>query len=276
TRFSRDWSSDVCSSDLDVRLLIADNASFISNTKLGDNIFEEVNLPTAILELKKGKRPVFAYKDLSHISREKLEHALYSSKFSNEIPDYKKGFSTNKNIIDTEDTLPLIELYDQVMGVKVYQVGKGQPKQSQHEREHDIFIFNEKTEEFSLPFISQGIKRYYYENKNEFIKYGPWLAEPRNIKYFENPKIVIREIINPRIFACFIPTPAVIKNIAAVIIQKDIEFSLGFLLGLMNSKLLTYYVNEETPKAANKSYPSFNSRLLKNIPVKTNRKDLRD
>src|SRR5690606_40520004 len=118
TRFSRDWSSDVCSSDLDVRLLIADNASFISNTKLGDNIFEEVNLPTAILELKKGKRPVFAYKDLSHISREKLEHALYSSKFSNEIPDYKKGISTNKNIIDTEDTLPLIELYDQVMGVR--------------------------------------------------------------------------------------------------------------------------------------------------------------
>ena len=42
----------------------------------------------------------------------------------------------------------------------------------------------------------------------------------------------------------------------------------------MNSKLISFYVNEQSPKSNNKSYPSFNSRLLKNIPIaKTNPKN---
>ena len=39
------------------------------------------------------------------------------------------------------------------------------------------------------------------------------------------------------------------------------------MLGLINSKLLTHYVNEQSPKSSNKSYPSFNSRLLKQLPI---------
>jgi hypothetical protein len=52
--------------------------------------------------------------------------------------------------------------------------------------------------------------------------------------------LVIREIINPKIFACLIEQKAIVKNIAAVVVQKEEEFSLEFLLGLLNSKLLTF------------------------------------
>ena len=31
--------------------------------------------------------------------------------------------------------------------------------------------------------------------------------------------------------------------------------------------MLSFYIKEQSPKSENKSYPSFNSRLLKNIPV---------
>jgi hypothetical protein len=188
--------------------------------------------------------------------------------YVNETPDIKKGFPIKKSIIKQEGTVPLIELFDQVMGVKVYQIGKGKPKQTNYEVENDIFITKTKGDSNSYPYISQGIKRYSYENQNEYINYGVWLAEPRDLKYFEGAKIVVREIINPRIFATYLDYPCVVKNIAAVIISKNTEISLIFLLGLLNSKLFTYYVFEQTPKSNNKSYPSFNSRLLKELPIK--------
>ncbi len=256
----------------DVRLLITESSSEIRNIKLGDNIFDEVNLPTAIIQLKKSliNDKKFEFSDVSAIDRNKIEATLGGINYVNEIPEIEKQFSISKSIINKENTKELIELFDQVMGVKVYQIGKGKPKQTDFEINNNVFISSESKGINYFPFISQGIKRYFYEEKNEFINYGEWLAEPRDIKYFNTKKLVIREIINPKIFACLIEQKAIVKNIAAVIIQKEEKFSLEFLLGLLNSKLMTFFVFEQTPKSSNKSYPSFNSRLLKSIPIKIN------
>ncbi len=259
----------------DLRTYIVNNSKSVSNIKLGDNIFEEVNLPTAILELQKGEgNTKFYYSDLSISPRNQISKSLYEIKFSTDTPEFENGFSVISSIINLDNTMPLIDLYEQVMGVKVYQIGKGKPKQSSFEKENDVFVSSEKIDDSYLPFISQGIKRYHYENKKEFIKYGEWLAEPRDKKYFDSKKLILREIVNPRIFACLIDYPSVVKNIAAVIIQKNNDYNLEFLLGLMNSKLMTFYLNEQTPKSSNKSYPSFNSRLLKNIPIKIDKKEV--
>ena len=192
-----------------------------------------------------------------------------------ETPNIDSSFTVLKSLINFEKTKPLIDLYEQVMGVKVYQKGKGKPVQTNYEIENDVFISKNEDETFNFPFISQGIKRYFYETQNEFINYGKWLAEPREISYFTNPKIVIREIINPTIFATYIEEDAVVKNIASVIIQKNEDFPIKFLLALINSKLINYYVNEQSPKSGNKTYPSFNSKLLKNIPIKECSKDVK-
>ena len=193
---------------------------------------------------------------------------LFQNKeYLSEMPDFNKSFVIIDSIIKSKETIPLIDLYDQVMGVKVYQNGKGKPKQTNFEIDNDVFISKVQTDKFSYPFVSQGIKRYFYENQSEFINYGQWLAEPRSLEFFNNPKIVIREIINPTIFATYLEEDAVVKNIAAVITSKNSDFPLKYLLAILNSKLINFYVNEQSPKSNNKSYPSFNSRLLKNIPL---------
>ena len=69
--------------------------------------------------------------------------------------------------------------------------------------------------------------------------------------------------------------PSVVKNTAAVIIELNREFSLEYLLGLLNSKLITYYLFEQTPKSSNKSYPSFTSRLLKSLPIRIDKPQIR-
>ncbi len=254
----------------DLRLYVTNSFKEITNIKLGDDIFEDVNLPTSIINLnnKGTKVEKYNYLDISNISKvDKAESLINATDFIKDEPTVEKTFVVIDSIIKTDNTVPLIDVYDQVMGVKVYQKGKGNPKQTSYELDNNVFISSTKNDKFNYPFISQGINRYIYYTKNEYIAYGEWLAEPRRDIYFDNPKVVIREVINPRIFATYIAEPAVVKNIAAVVIEKNDEYPIKFLLGLINSKLLTYYVNEHSPKSDNKSYPSFTSRLLKEIPI---------
>jgi len=251
----------------DVRVYMVDNFKNLTNIKLGDDIFDDVRMPTAIMLLsKKGyKAKAFNFLD---ISKTDTQTGLQNNNFIIDVPDYKNTFILKNSIVKDLNNKVLIDIYDQVMGVKVYQKGKGRPKQTAYEKDNDIFVSKNKFNKSNYQYISQGIERYYYDNKKEYIKYGEWLAEPRNKIYFDNEKIIIREVVNPRIFATYIQEPAVVKNIAAVIVERDTDFSIKYLLALINSKLFTFYVNEQSSKSSNKSYPSFNSRLIKNLPIK--------
>lgn len=255
----------------DVRNLLICNSKKLRNIKLGDNIFDNINLPTAIFQLQKGNELKFyEYKDVSIFQNNVSKEINLNDKdqFQTELPDIVKTFIPKTSLINTNKCKKLIEIYDQVMGVKVYQIGKGKPKQTSFEIENNTFISVSKESKSYYPFISQGIERYSYNSKGEYISYGDWLAEPRKLRYFTNPKVIIREIVNPRIFATYIEDDAIVKNIAAVIISKDKNFSLKYLLALLNSRLFTYYLFEQSPKRSNKSYPSFSSELIKNIPIK--------
>jgi adenine-specific DNA-methyltransferase len=255
----------------DVRTIMNRNASTLRNIKLGDDIFEGINLPTAVFQIQKGTPVIsYEYKDISNIvgNKEKTNSLNNDFNFDNSIPDIDTSFSVKTSILKNDNCEKLIDVYDQVMGVKVYQVGKGNPKQTSYEIENNLFIKEKKVDANHYKFISQGIERYSYKSKGEWINYGEWLAEPRQLKYFTKPKIVVREIVNPRIFATYIEEKAVVKNIAAVIVEKNKNFSLKYLLALINSKLFTYYLFEQTPKSSNKSYPSFTSEIIKNIPIK--------
>ncbi len=253
----------------DVRILIKKSFKSITNIKLGDDIFNDVNLPTAIF-IGNNDSNDFKFKDISYEKNIAIKINILNTPndFIKEQTNFEQTFILKNDIIKRNNCFNLIDIYEQVMGVKVYQIGKGKPKQTNYEIENNSFISNKQDKDFNLPFISQGIQRYFYKSNDEFIKYGEWLAEPRKKEYFEKEKLVIREIVNPRIFATYIPYPAVVKNIAAVIIQKNNNFSLKYLLALLNSKLLNFYLFIESAKSTNKSYPSFSSNLIKNIPIK--------
>lgn len=242
--------------------------SFISNIKLGDNVFENVNLPTALLfisvSINHKKRVEF-----SDVSKNSVDTKLNNIQFEQiEIIENSFNFVQKVQQKNSENLIKLIDIYDQVMGVKIYQIGKGKPKQTSFEVDNDVFVSPEKLDDSYWFFIDSGVKRYdLVQKEKKFIKYGEWLAEPRKLHYFTNDKIVIREVVNPRIFSCFIDFPAIIKNTNAVIIQKNPEYSLKFLLGILNSNYFDSYLKKEASKINNSSFPSINSQLLKNFLI---------
>jgi len=93
--------------------------------------------------------------------------------------------------------------------------------------------------------------------KQEFKKSSEFIKDMHKL-------VVLAKEIKP-ICTCVGTTE--VKNIAAVIIEKKSDYPILFFLGLINSKLFTYYIDEQSPKSSNKSYPSFNSRLLKSLPI---------
>ena len=112
------------------------------------------------------------------------------------------------------------------------------------------------------------VDRYYIQwNGKNWISYGDWLAHPRTKEYFTNQRILVREITNPRILATitsdeYYNSPSIINSINFQKISPEI------LLGIINSKLLSYYHIKFSPKAQKGIFPKILVNDVRNIPIK--------
>ncbi|MEJ7804728.1 MAG: TaqI-like C-terminal specificity domain-containing protein, partial [Telluria sp.] len=93
-------------------------------------------------------------------------------------------------------------------------------------------------------------------NGMDYISYGDWIANPRKPAFFTGPRLLIREITNPRIYCAYAEDE--LYNDPAVIIVKDHPegpVSLFALLGILNSRLATFYHFKASPKATKGAFP---------------------
>ncbi len=92
-------------------------------------------------------------------------------------------------------------------GIKVYQVGKGDPPQSKAVRDEKPFTSSSRQNQKFLPFYDgKHIGRYQLLWTGEnWLKYGRWVAEPRSPELFEGEKLLIRKIIGRTLIATYTP-----------------------------------------------------------------------
>ena len=91
---------------------------------------------------------------------------------------------------------PLGSLCDVNVDIKPYQVGKGHPPQNRHTVESRPFDADRRVSEQHRPYLrGSDISRYLIAPlQSRFLRYGPWLAEPRPAANFNAPeKIVMRQ-----------------------------------------------------------------------------------
>ncbi len=123
------------------------------------------------------------------------------------------------------------------------------------------FHSNQRLSDTYGPWIKgRGISRYGAQfDSDEYLNYGPWLHRSRKSKYFDGPRILIQEITGgkpPRICACYCDSllyhdPGVISCL--VIGNLDLRY----LLGVLNSKLLSWYHRTSSPKGTRHTFPKF-------------------
>ncbi len=103
-------------------------------------------------------------------------------------------------------------------------------------------------------------------NGKEYIDYCDGIANPRNPKFFKGKRILIREITNPSIFAAL--TDEELYHDPAVIVVKDNNIvEIEAILGILNSKMATFFHFNHSPKATKGAFPKILVQDIKDFPI---------
>jgi hypothetical protein len=153
-------------------------------------------------------------------------------------------------------------------GLIAYDKYKGQSKEIIKSRAYHSFINIKGTHKKWL--YGEDVTKYSVVwNGKEYVDYGEGIANPRNPKYFNGKRLLIREITNPTIFASIVYEE--LYNDPAILIVKESEIqeiiSLEVLLGILNSKLGTFIHFNSSPKATKGAFPKILVYDINNFPL---------
>jgi adenine-specific DNA-methyltransferase len=154
------------------------------------------------------------------------------------------------------ESIRLSDRFDVYNGVKPFEKGKGSPPQSAEiMRTQPYVVAGAKPEGHDwLPLLRGSlIERYKIRwDQDYWIKYGPWLAAPRERSIFEEgQKIYIRQT-SDCIIATFVRDLFVARNNLHVLWHKDTNADALGCLGILNSSLTGFvysYMNPEQGEA---------------------------
>jgi len=159
-------------------------------------------------------------------------------------------------------------------GVKPYEIGKGYPPQTQEVLKQKPYTSETKENNTFIPLIGG---RYFHKyvnlwNNNFWISYGKWLAAPREASIFEAEEKLIFRQTSDKIIGTLIEAGFIMRDNTHIILQRDRQFSLRYLLGILNSKLIDFVYRSINPEKgeALAQVKSFHLGMLPFYPLSTN------
>lgn len=172
----------------------------------------------------------------------------------------------------SKNSTPLSKLGIVRFGVKVYQKGKGKPKQDGTEAPVKKFESFEKLDDSYIEYLhGKDITPYSYKLDLTYLKYGLHLAEPRAIDLFKNGRVLIRRIVGQRLIVC----PLFETMIADQLIHtfkphsdkdKDKNNNYKGIACILGSSLIAYYFRK-TYNRTEKTFPEIRVKELSSLPI---------
>jgi hypothetical protein len=267
------WYSNKYAKELRKLLLLNMKLEHIIN--LYDNfVFDEANVENSIIITSKKK--YFDYTVLISNNLKTFSPINYSKWLSNEnfiissISDI-----TISNIINKMNGLynKLSELLDISNGFKPYQVGYGinlsGTKLNKDDVDKKIYHSTTRKDDFWKKEIKgKGIHRYSLVWDESYIKWGSWLMSPKERKYFENPKILIRQITGEYFYATIDYDKYYADQTLYVCTSFNDDFQdLKFYLTLINSRLYGFYFRKYYSEE-DSLFPKIKVNELKDLPIR--------
>lgn len=256
-----------------IREFILKNTGSVVLINSLDKIFEDANVDNCILFFKKEppnsievlelKNEEFNFIDQVDASFWENEDVLSISKvkYKNLVEVYNKV-----NIVQSIENSNIAKVRT---GIKAYQIGKGKPKQVLADKENRVYHSREKLDSSYRPYLEGAdVSRYKLHWSGEYISYGEQLAEPRFSVDFTSPRILVRQIpafSKYAIHATYIETDA-INDLNSMIIT-NIMVNPYYLLGVLNSKLITIWFLIKFDKFQRRIFPQFKVNELGEFPT---------
>jgi anti-sigma28 factor (negative regulator of flagellin synthesis) len=167
------------------------------------------------------------------------------------------------------ENTPLINIALTVCGLTPYRVGKGIPPQTEKiakNREYDSDY--KKDETYRQYLMGRDFNKYQWcIEKERWISYGKWLAEPRYKAPFEDiKKIVIRQTSDKLIAHLDTNKYLSLKNVHNLRITNT-ELTYEYLLALINSKLMDWWYQRLIPEKG-RVFAEVKVVNLEKLPIK--------
>ncbi len=156
------------------------------------------------------------------------------------------------------------------LGCQAYNSSKHSTEQIKNRVFHAVSKLND---DYLPELAGRDVSRYLIrKEKGEWIKYGSWLHDYRTMDWLTGPRILIREIAGQnthKFQACYIEeTYCHYKTILNVNPSLTTEFSMKYLLGILNSRLLSFLYPYVSNKMVAKSFPRLSVGDLKKLPIR--------
>jgi len=221
-----------------------------------DAVFPNVKAESAIgifVKSKSEKCYLLVYPPDAHISSISEDDTIIVKTVNPRLWEKSDDFIFNIFISSDEQSilkklssgkLPLADICDFCLGLTPYDKHKGHTRK---QIENKVFHAHSKKDDFFKPLLSgAGIMRYTVEwDGAQWIRYGDWLGAPRQPRFFRNPRILVRQIISGdplRIYCGYTEQELYNTQIAFnVLLKQGMSICLKYILGILNSKLITFY-----------------------------------
>lgn len=172
-----------------------------------------------------------------------------------------------RNVVNLISSSPLAvkDVFPEIsQGLIAYDKYKGQSEEIIRSRAYHSFVYKDGLKKW---LWGEDVTRYNLTwNGKEYIDYCSGIANPRNPSFFVGKRMLVREITNPSIFAALIEIEAY-NDPSIIIVKESRDYPIEILVGIMNSKLATFFHFNHSPKATKGAFPKILVQDIKEYPL---------
>jgi type I restriction-modification system DNA methylase subunit len=267
-----------------LRTFLLKNSKLLEIVSLPSSVFAGATVDTTLLFLGRALQTnsfhesevfvkVFDKKSsISSISQPSREFRI-----STKVWFEQNAFNVQSDLPDTSiiskienDNRPLSHFAEMFSGIKAYEVGKGNPPQTEGIRNTKPFTSNKKKGKCWFPFYDgKHIGRYeLLWAENNWINYGRWLAAPRVPNNFAGEKILMRKIVGKTIIAAYTSETSYCNTLLFVLkIRSGVILSYHYFLGVLNSHFIGWYFRKKFQINADDTFPQIMIRDILKLHI---------
>lgn len=258
-----------------LRGYILNNSWIREILRFDKKVFEDATVDTAILITQKGASPreMTILKgqnergSLSEVSElNSVNQSVLAGRDGNRI-EIRQTAIEQEILDEIRNHISFSDVADVSIGIQAY----NRSKHTKEQIKNRVFHSDHRESEAYLPEISgRDVSRYSVNHDGEtWVKYGDHLHDYRPMRYFSEPRILVREITDAgkhRIHAAY--TDELYCNYKTILnILRDGEYDLKYLLGVLNSTITSWVFPRTSNKVVSESFPRISVADIENLPL---------